>query len=80
VKYQTDTGDTGTTSADVFMGSFSWLALQRWLEVTIPLTVLTLIAGWYAFKRSEKLADDEVAAASSQMPTQDNESKSIRTV
>lgn len=41
------------------MGSFSKLALERWLQVTIPLTAVTLLAGWIAFKQAGKLADKE---------------------
>jgi len=30
------------------------LALVRWLEVTVPLTAITLIAGWRWYKREER--------------------------
>ena len=32
-------------------GTFSRTALWRWIEVTVPLTVFTLIAGWLWFRK-----------------------------
>lgn len=40
VKYQGSPGGKG---------SYSGVALARWLEVTIPLTALTLVLGFLAF-------------------------------
>jgi hypothetical protein len=56
------------------MGSFSLVALERWLQVTIPLTVLTLVIGWAAFVRSGKKADEEFETA--QLPLYADDSKS----
>lgn len=49
VKYQdqNDFGNSFSTS------SYSRLALQRWLQVTVPLTAVTLVAAW-AFIRKER--------------------------
>jgi hypothetical protein len=38
--------------------SFSLLALERWLEVTLPLTLITLVLAYYFFKRSVKKVRD----------------------
>jgi len=38
--------------------SFSLLALERWLEVTLPLTLITLVLAYYFFKRSVKKVKD----------------------
>ena len=45
VKYQ----DQNQDSANYDNGSFSNLAMKRWLQVTIPLTALTLSGAWLAF-------------------------------
>lgn len=47
VKYQQD----GDGPADYTYSSYSGLALERWFEVTIPLTVITfaVAVGWYYF-------------------------------
>lgn len=42
---------------DAGNGSFSEVAMVRWLEVTIPLTVLTLSIGYGFFKVSEKKSE-----------------------
>jgi hypothetical protein len=34
--------------------SFSLVALERWLEVTLPLTLITVVLAYYFFKRSIK--------------------------
>ncbi|KFY38315.1 hypothetical protein V494_04414 [Pseudogymnoascus sp. VKM F-4513 (FW-928)] len=54
VKYQ-DQGNGGTKDSlgNAYV-SFSSMALARWIEVTIPLTILTLALGYYAFKRADK--------------------------
>jgi hypothetical protein len=44
----TGTGN-GSGSSTPFKGSYSGLALQRWLEVTLPLTFITLAASWLTF-------------------------------
>lgn len=44
------------------MGSFSEVALWRWLQVTLPLTALTLAIGWFAFVWSENKADEDLGA------------------
>jgi len=60
VKYQNQGGgsgnstDTSGTSTGPYLGSFSQIALIRWIEVTVPLTVLTLVIGWFFFKLSDK--------------------------
>lgn len=36
------------------MGSFSAIALQRWLQVSIPLTAMTLLASWGTYKLAEQ--------------------------
>lgn len=46
VKYQ----DQNRESASYDNGSFSNLALKRWLQVTIPLTALTLFGAWLTFR------------------------------
>jgi hypothetical protein len=46
VKYQ----DQNQSSDDYENGSFSTLALKRWLQVTIPLTALTLFGAWSTYR------------------------------
>ncbi|KAG9195927.1 hypothetical protein G6011_01048 [Alternaria panax] len=46
VKYQ----DQNQSSVAYEKGSFSTLALQRWLQVTIPLTALTLFGAWSTYR------------------------------
>jgi hypothetical protein len=43
--------------------SFSLLALERWLEVTLPLTLITLVLAYYFFKRSVKEVRDMAEVA-----------------
>jgi hypothetical protein len=45
VKYQNSTDPNGTTSM---------VALQRWLEVTLPLTFATLAIGYACFKWADQ--------------------------
>lgn len=47
VKYQQD----GDGAADYTYSSYSGLALERWFEVTIPLTIITfaVAVGWYYY-------------------------------
>jgi hypothetical protein len=80
VKYQ-DQDEFGRSERDV---SFSSLALERWLQVTLPLTALTLLVAWSTYKMydssrngmtmSERIADifDSTKATSS-TPTIQNE-------
>lgn len=37
-------------------GKYSQVAMNRWLEVTIPLTILTLFAAWWAYGWATKRA------------------------
>lgn len=54
VKYQ-DQGSGGTVdSLGKAYVSFSSLALVRWIQVTLPLTALTLALGYWAFKMADK--------------------------
>jgi len=46
VKYQ----DQNQSSDNYENGSFSTLALERWLQVTIPLTALTLFGAWSTYR------------------------------
>jgi hypothetical protein len=55
------------------MGSFSEVALYRWLQVTLPLTMLTLLVGYFAYKRYGKQADREFESA--QLPLYEDEPK-----
>ncbi|RKU47531.1 hypothetical protein DL546_005494 [Coniochaeta pulveracea] len=50
VKYQNQPGDEG---------SFSRLALERWLEVTLPLTLVTVAFAWLWKRLAEKKRDVE---------------------
>lgn len=49
VHYQVGDDDTGNSSTGVTQ--YSSLAMERWAEVTAPLTLLTFIvaAGWYYY-------------------------------
>lgn len=54
VKYQ-DQGNGGTVDplGNAYV-SFSSLALVRWIQVTLPLTALTLALGYCAFKMADR--------------------------
>lgn len=54
VKYQ-DQGNGGTVDplGNAYV-SFSSLALVRWIQVTLPLTALTLALGYWAFKMADR--------------------------
>lgn len=54
VKYQ-DQGNGGTIDplGNAYV-SFSSLALIRWIQVTLPLTALTLALGYWAFKMADR--------------------------
>lgn len=62
-----------TTSAGQYMGSFSEVAMLRWLQVALPLTVITGAIAFCAFRRSGKKADKEFQIA--QLPFYRDESK-----
>ncbi|KAF2477653.1 uncharacterized protein BDR25DRAFT_249788 [Lindgomyces ingoldianus] len=49
VKYQNQSDASGGSND----GSFSSLALKRWLQVTLPLTAITLAVAWSTYKISE---------------------------
>lgn len=54
VKFQ-DQGNGGTTdSLGKAYVSFSSLALVRWIQVTLPLTALTLTLGYLAFRMADR--------------------------
>ena len=50
IKYQ----NQNEFGRSLYTSSFSKLALERWLEITLPLTVITLSTAWWYFKREEK--------------------------
>lgn len=60
VKYQDGSGGLGT---------FSPIAMERWLEVTLPLTAITLLAAWMTYKYANKgrREQDEVEVASTRV-------------
>jgi hypothetical protein len=53
VKYQ----DQDESNTDYTNGSFSSLALERWLQVTLPLTALTLLVAWSTYKMYDTSRD-----------------------
>jgi hypothetical protein len=59
VKYQPP---EGIENPKAYMGSFSRIALERWLEVSLPLTLLTLAVGYFFFicakRRAKKKIED----------------------
>jgi hypothetical protein len=64
--FSTDIVKFQTGTIGIYQTSFSWLALQRWLEVTIPLTLLTMTLGLFGYrfekKRQAKELDREAEA------------------
>ena len=77
VKYQDPneaSSDTTIPGTGSYKGTFSQIAMERWLQLTISLTFLTLLAGWAAFRRLCKNADRELEAAQ-QLPFHENELK-----
>ena|SRR5438105_446617 len=47
IKYQASGNQEGNSGSSMtFMGSFSSVAMARWLQVTLQLTLLTCIAAW----------------------------------
>ena len=62
VKYQEQNNNSTSTG-----GYFSSIALQRWLEVTLPLTVVTLAVAAFFLQRSIKRMK-KVAGATDMLP------------
>ncbi|KAI9776788.1 MAG: hypothetical protein M1816_005082 [Peltula sp. TS41687] len=58
IKYQSSNDAGGNSSildqSKTFKGSFSETALFRWLQVTVPLTALTLLVGFVFFKIADR--------------------------
>ncbi|KAJ9602689.1 hypothetical protein H2200_012883 [Cladophialophora chaetospira] len=50
VKYQ----DQNTFGHSYYMSSYSKLALERWVEITLPLTLVTVVVAWQFFKREKR--------------------------
>ena len=50
VKYQ----NQNTFGQSHYMSSYSKLALERWVEISLPLTVVTIGVAWSFFKREKK--------------------------
>ncbi|KIW66742.1 hypothetical protein PV04_06042 [Phialophora macrospora] len=50
VKYQNGSGTNSTAGGT----SYSSLAMARWLEVTLPLTVVTFLLSWLAYTKAKK--------------------------
>ena len=48
VKYQNQNGGAPTG------GIFSETAMQRWLQVTVPLTAITLLLSWATYRIAER--------------------------
>jgi hypothetical protein len=48
--FSTDIVKFQTGTIGVYKTSFSWLALQRWIEVTFPLTFVTLTLGFFGYQ------------------------------
>ena len=76
IKYQNPNGDGGnstTSSTGQYMGSFSEVAMYRWLQITLPLTFITGAIAVAAFRRSGRKADEEFQMA--QLPYYRDEEK-----
>ena len=57
IKYQNQSGgNDGSQDAQTSNGSFSQLALYRWMELALPLTAITLSLGyiWYKIARKKR--------------------------
>jgi hypothetical protein len=56
IKYQNQSGNIVPAggSDETFYGSFSKIALFRWLQVTLPLSILTLGIGYLFFKIADR--------------------------
>jgi hypothetical protein len=62
IKYQNQSnGSSNDAPIGPYMGSFSAVALCRWLQLTIPLTVLTIGLGYYFFRRAKRSAERKLA-------------------
>lgn len=61
VKYQNQGGDS-STDANAYPTTFSTTAMYRWLQVTLPLTFLTLLVAWLAYRRANKQNPFELLA------------------
>ncbi|KAH8724818.1 hypothetical protein GQ44DRAFT_249388 [Phaeosphaeriaceae sp. PMI808] len=58
VKYQNqDGGGSEGSNENHKNGSFSSIALERWLQVTLPLTALTLLVAWSTYKMYDTSRD-----------------------
>jgi len=55
VKYQNQVGNRdGPQNSQIVDGNFSKLALMRWLQVTLPLTAITVAIVYYYFRKARK--------------------------
>jgi len=55
VKYQNQAGNRdGPQSSQIVDGNFSKLALMRWLQVTLPLTAITVAVVYYYFRKARR--------------------------
>lgn len=54
VKYQNQNNDLSTVTNQTSSQSYSGLALERWIEVTFPLTFLTVVAAVYFYRKYVK--------------------------
>lgn len=79
IQYQNQNGGSGNSSnsslasTGPYMGSFSIVALDRWLQVTLPLTAITLAVSLFAYYWYGKKADEEFEEA--QLPLYQDEPK-----
>ncbi|RDW91278.1 hypothetical protein BP5796_02443 [Coleophoma crateriformis] len=63
IKYQNQNDDSivsESSESQQFKGAYSDIALQRWFEVTIPLTLVTLTLGYYFYRRASKKSKEDV--------------------
>jgi hypothetical protein len=67
VKYQNQDGEEPSG------GTFSKIAMYRWLQVTLPLTALTLVISWMAFHFAESERTDHVKKKGSKQDTETTE-------
>ncbi|KAF8847772.1 hypothetical protein BDZ45DRAFT_811325 [Acephala macrosclerotiorum] len=58
--FSTDIVKFQTGTVGVYETSFSWLALQRWMEVTLPLTFLTLALGFFGYNLEKDRQDKDI--------------------
>jgi hypothetical protein len=57
VKYQNGNNDLSNGFNQTSSTSFSLVALERWLEVTFPLTLITIVVAVYFYKKYVKHAE-----------------------